>query len=186
MQSVVLLRGFSTSVINFSSPNSFSCFVVTDNLLQQYQNRRLNPPPHGFCPFPLLTLSTETTGQHLPLFLHVFCLSVHLTASLLICPAFPSSKDPKILSSFEAIGKTEADLEGCIICICSGTDLVNLNFMFMVAENPDTARVNPLRQHRAVMMTHGPEEYVCVSEPQMVAVLLIRTIFSRVKSCHTK
>ncbi|XP_039981332.1 1-phosphatidylinositol 4,5-bisphosphate phosphodiesterase beta-4-like [Xiphias gladius] len=49
-------------------------------------------------------------------------------------------KDPKILSSFEAIGKTEADLEGCIICICSGTDLVNLNFMFMVAESPDTAR----------------------------------------------
>ncbi|KAG7240245.1 hypothetical protein INR49_027056, partial [Caranx melampygus] len=49
-------------------------------------------------------------------------------------------KDPKILSSFEATGKTEADLEGCIICICSGTDLVNLNFMFMVAESPDTAR----------------------------------------------
>ncbi|XP_053300996.1 1-phosphatidylinositol 4,5-bisphosphate phosphodiesterase beta-4 [Pleuronectes platessa] len=49
-------------------------------------------------------------------------------------------KDPKILTSFEAIGKTEADLEGCIICICSGTDLVNLNFMFMVAESPDTAR----------------------------------------------
>nr|XP_020459351.1 1-phosphatidylinositol 4,5-bisphosphate phosphodiesterase beta-4 isoform X2 [Monopterus albus] len=49
-------------------------------------------------------------------------------------------KDPKILSSFEAIGKTEADLEGCIICICSGTDLVNLNFMFMVADSPDTAR----------------------------------------------
>nr|XP_043904919.1 1-phosphatidylinositol 4,5-bisphosphate phosphodiesterase beta-4-like isoform X2 [Solea senegalensis] len=49
-------------------------------------------------------------------------------------------KDPKILSSFEASGKTESDLEGCIICICSGTDLVNLNFMFMVAENPDTAR----------------------------------------------
>lgn len=46
------------------------------------------------------------------------------------------------MSSFEAIGKTEADLEGCIICICSGTDLVNLNFMFMVAENPDTARVD--------------------------------------------
>ncbi|XP_017264643.1 1-phosphatidylinositol 4,5-bisphosphate phosphodiesterase beta-4 isoform X1 [Kryptolebias marmoratus] len=49
-------------------------------------------------------------------------------------------KDPKILSSFEAVGKTEADLEGCIICICSGTDLVNLSFMFMVAENPDVAR----------------------------------------------
>uniref|UniRef100_A0A7N9ARI0 1-phosphatidylinositol 4,5-bisphosphate phosphodiesterase n=1 Tax=Mastacembelus armatus TaxID=205130 RepID=A0A7N9ARI0_9TELE len=49
-------------------------------------------------------------------------------------------QDPKILSSFEATGKTEADLEGCIICICSGTDLVNLNFMFLVADNPDTAR----------------------------------------------
>ncbi|XP_041831608.1 1-phosphatidylinositol 4,5-bisphosphate phosphodiesterase beta-4-like isoform X2 [Melanotaenia boesemani] len=49
-------------------------------------------------------------------------------------------KDPKILSSFESIGKTEADLEGCIICICSGTDLVNLSFMFMVAESPETAR----------------------------------------------
>lgn len=48
------------------------------------------------------------------------------------------------MSSFEAIGKTEADLEGCIICICSGTDLVNINFMFMVAENPETARVNTL------------------------------------------
>uniref|UniRef100_A0A4W6DTD3 1-phosphatidylinositol 4,5-bisphosphate phosphodiesterase n=1 Tax=Lates calcarifer TaxID=8187 RepID=A0A4W6DTD3_LATCA len=55
-------------------------------------------------------------------------------------PPTSSPFDPKILSSFEAIGKTEADLEGCIICICSGTDLVNLNFMFMVAENPDTAR----------------------------------------------
>uniref|UniRef100_A0A673BLR9 Phosphoinositide phospholipase C n=1 Tax=Sphaeramia orbicularis TaxID=375764 RepID=A0A673BLR9_9TELE len=49
-------------------------------------------------------------------------------------------KDPKILSSFEAVGKTEADLEGCIICICSATDLVNLNFMFLVAENPEVAR----------------------------------------------
>lgn len=54
------------------------------------------------------------------------------------------------MSSFEAIGKTEADLDGCIICICSGTDLVNLNFMFMVAENPDTARVNTLYFHSSV------------------------------------
>uniref|UniRef100_A0A7N6B5I1 1-phosphatidylinositol 4,5-bisphosphate phosphodiesterase n=1 Tax=Anabas testudineus TaxID=64144 RepID=A0A7N6B5I1_ANATE len=53
---------------------------------------------------------------------------------------FVGLSDPKILSSFEAIGKTEADLEGCIICLCSGTDLVNLNFMFMVAENPDIAK----------------------------------------------
>ncbi|XP_072218426.1 1-phosphatidylinositol 4,5-bisphosphate phosphodiesterase beta-4-like isoform X1 [Leuresthes tenuis] len=49
-------------------------------------------------------------------------------------------KDPKILASFEAVGKTEADLDGCIICICSGTDLVNLSFMFMVAESPEAAR----------------------------------------------
>lgn len=70
-----------------------------------------------------------------------FCL--HLAVHPLICPTTSCfSQDPKILSSFEAIGKTEADLEGCIICICSGTDLVNLNFMFMVAENPDTARVS--------------------------------------------
>uniref|UniRef100_A0A3B4ETV5 1-phosphatidylinositol 4,5-bisphosphate phosphodiesterase n=2 Tax=Haplochromini TaxID=319058 RepID=A0A3B4ETV5_9CICH len=54
-------------------------------------------------------------------------------------------KDPKILSSFEATGKTETDLEGCIICICSGTDLVNLNFMFMVAENPETKWIEGLR-----------------------------------------
>uniref|UniRef100_A0A665V4Y1 1-phosphatidylinositol 4,5-bisphosphate phosphodiesterase n=1 Tax=Echeneis naucrates TaxID=173247 RepID=A0A665V4Y1_ECHNA len=54
-------------------------------------------------------------------------------------------KDPKILSSFETIGKTEADLEGCIICICSGTDLVNLNFMFLVAESPDTKWIEGLR-----------------------------------------
>ncbi|KAL0967715.1 hypothetical protein UPYG_G00255940 [Umbra pygmaea] len=49
-------------------------------------------------------------------------------------------KDPKILSSFEAVGKKEEELEGCVICICSGTDLVNLSFMYMVADTPDTAR----------------------------------------------
>uniref|UniRef100_A0A3P9I442 Phosphoinositide phospholipase C n=1 Tax=Oryzias latipes TaxID=8090 RepID=A0A3P9I442_ORYLA len=54
-------------------------------------------------------------------------------------------KDPKILSSFESIGKTEADLEGCIICICSGADLVNLSFMFMVADNPETKWIEGLR-----------------------------------------
>uniref|UniRef100_A0A674AAZ5 1-phosphatidylinositol 4,5-bisphosphate phosphodiesterase n=1 Tax=Salmo trutta TaxID=8032 RepID=A0A674AAZ5_SALTR len=48
--------------------------------------------------------------------------------------------DPKILSSFEAVGKKEEELEGCVICVCSGTDLVNLSFMYMVADSPDTAR----------------------------------------------
>ncbi|CAG01495.1 unnamed protein product [Tetraodon nigroviridis] len=64
-------------------------------------------------------------------------------------------KDPKILSSFEAIGKTEADLEGCIICICSGTDLVNINFMFMVAENPETARLASLCPIGVTMAMRG-------------------------------
>uniref|UniRef100_A0A8C5BM55 1-phosphatidylinositol 4,5-bisphosphate phosphodiesterase n=1 Tax=Gadus morhua TaxID=8049 RepID=A0A8C5BM55_GADMO len=54
-------------------------------------------------------------------------------------------KDPKILSAFEAVGKTEPDLEGCVICICSGTDLVNLSFMFLVAETPETKWTEGLR-----------------------------------------
>lgn len=63
-------------------------------------------------------------------------------------------QDPKILSSFEAIGKTEADLEGCIICICSGADLVNLSFMFMVADNPETARVSSTSFRRGLQARH--------------------------------
>uniref|UniRef100_A0A8C9TSS5 1-phosphatidylinositol 4,5-bisphosphate phosphodiesterase n=1 Tax=Scleropages formosus TaxID=113540 RepID=A0A8C9TSS5_SCLFO len=49
----------------------------------------------------------------------------------------PVPKDPKILSSLEA---AESDLEGRIICICSGTDLVNLSFMYMVADSADVAK----------------------------------------------
>ncbi|KAK2884329.1 hypothetical protein Q8A67_017966 [Cirrhinus molitorella] len=49
-------------------------------------------------------------------------------------------KDPKILASLEAAGKSEADLDGRIICICSGPDLVNLSFMYMVTDNTDTAK----------------------------------------------
>uniref|UniRef100_A0AAY4BZ83 1-phosphatidylinositol 4,5-bisphosphate phosphodiesterase n=1 Tax=Denticeps clupeoides TaxID=299321 RepID=A0AAY4BZ83_9TELE len=54
-------------------------------------------------------------------------------------------KDPKILSSLEAAGKAEADLDGCIICICSGADLVNLSFMYMVADSSDTKWAEGLR-----------------------------------------
>uniref|UniRef100_W5KFA6 Phosphoinositide phospholipase C n=1 Tax=Astyanax mexicanus TaxID=7994 RepID=W5KFA6_ASTMX len=54
-------------------------------------------------------------------------------------------KDPKILSSLEAAGKNEADLEGCIICVCSGPDLVNLSFMYMVADNADTKWLEGLK-----------------------------------------
>uniref|UniRef100_A0A8C7T8B3 1-phosphatidylinositol 4,5-bisphosphate phosphodiesterase n=1 Tax=Oncorhynchus mykiss TaxID=8022 RepID=A0A8C7T8B3_ONCMY len=56
-------------------------------------------------------------------------------------------RDPKILSLFEAAGKKEEELEGCVICVCSGTDLVNLSFMYMVADSPDTARVYTINTH---------------------------------------
>ncbi|XP_046711831.1 1-phosphatidylinositol 4,5-bisphosphate phosphodiesterase beta-4 isoform X2 [Silurus meridionalis] len=49
-------------------------------------------------------------------------------------------KDPKILSAFETIGKSESDLEGRIICVCSGTDLVNLSFMYIVAPTISIAK----------------------------------------------
>uniref|UniRef100_A0AAZ3QJA8 1-phosphatidylinositol 4,5-bisphosphate phosphodiesterase n=1 Tax=Oncorhynchus tshawytscha TaxID=74940 RepID=A0AAZ3QJA8_ONCTS len=54
-------------------------------------------------------------------------------------------RDPKILSLFEAAGKKEEELEGCVICVCSGTDLVNLSFMYMVADSPDTKWTEGLR-----------------------------------------
>uniref|UniRef100_A0A8B9LJ71 1-phosphatidylinositol 4,5-bisphosphate phosphodiesterase n=1 Tax=Astyanax mexicanus TaxID=7994 RepID=A0A8B9LJ71_ASTMX len=49
-------------------------------------------------------------------------------------------QDPKILSALEATGKTESDLEGRIICICSGADLVNLSFMYIVAQDISIAK----------------------------------------------
>ncbi|KAG5276906.1 hypothetical protein AALO_G00111140 [Alosa alosa] len=49
-------------------------------------------------------------------------------------------KDPKILAALEAAGKTEAELEGRIICVCSGNDLVNLNFMYMVSDSAEMAK----------------------------------------------
>ncbi|NWV00660.1 PLCB4 phosphodiesterase, partial [Upupa epops] len=49
-------------------------------------------------------------------------------------------KDPKILTALEAVGKSENELEGRIVCVCSGTDLVNISFTFMVAENAEVAK----------------------------------------------
>ncbi|KAG8517775.1 1-phosphatidylinositol 4,5-bisphosphate phosphodiesterase beta-4, partial [Galemys pyrenaicus] len=49
-------------------------------------------------------------------------------------------KDPKILAALEAVGKAENDLEGRIVCVCSGTDLVNISFTYMVAENPEVTK----------------------------------------------
>uniref|UniRef100_A0A9L0TS58 Phosphoinositide phospholipase C n=2 Tax=Equus TaxID=9789 RepID=A0A9L0TS58_HORSE len=51
-----------------------------------------------------------------------------------------SPKDPKILAALEAVGKSENDLEGRIVCVCSGTDLVNISFTYMVAENPEVTK----------------------------------------------
>ncbi|XP_039593837.1 1-phosphatidylinositol 4,5-bisphosphate phosphodiesterase beta-4 isoform X1 [Polypterus senegalus] len=50
-------------------------------------------------------------------------------------------KDPKLISALEAAGKVDNDLEGRIVCICSGTDLVNLNFIYMIADSPETAKL---------------------------------------------
>ncbi|XP_053568133.1 LOW QUALITY PROTEIN: 1-phosphatidylinositol 4,5-bisphosphate phosphodiesterase beta-4 [Bombina bombina] len=49
-------------------------------------------------------------------------------------------KDPKILSALEAVGKAEHELEGRIVCVCSGTDLVNISFTYMVADSVETAK----------------------------------------------
>ncbi|KAJ7412664.1 1-phosphatidylinositol 4,5-bisphosphate phosphodiesterase beta-4 isoform X1 [Willisornis vidua] len=49
-------------------------------------------------------------------------------------------KDPKILTALEAVGKSENELEGRIVCVCSGTDLVNISFTYMVAENTEIAK----------------------------------------------
>lgn len=50
-------------------------------------------------------------------------------------------QDLKILACLEGAGKSEADLDGRIICVCSGQDLVNLSFMYMLTDSPDTAKV---------------------------------------------
>ncbi|XP_032830155.1 1-phosphatidylinositol 4,5-bisphosphate phosphodiesterase beta-4-like isoform X1 [Petromyzon marinus] len=56
-------------------------------------------------------------------------------------------KDPKLLSALEAAGAAvaaaghpEVELEGRILCICSGADFVNLSNMYLVAESADTAK----------------------------------------------
>ncbi|XP_043399996.1 1-phosphatidylinositol 4,5-bisphosphate phosphodiesterase beta-4 isoform X7 [Chelonia mydas] len=49
-------------------------------------------------------------------------------------------KDPKILAVLETVGKAETELEGRIVCVCSGTDLVNISFTYMVAENAEVAK----------------------------------------------
>lgn len=57
-----------------------------------------------------------------------------------------SIQDPKILAALEAVGKSENDLEGRIVCVCSGTDLVNISFTYMVAENPEVTKVASVKR----------------------------------------
>lgn len=67
------------------------------------------------------------------------------------------TQDPKILAALETVGKSENDLEGRIVCVCSGTDLVNISFTYMVAENPEVTKVAPVIQFLF------PPPYVCMS-----------------------
>lgn len=69
---------------------------------------------------------------------HVFSMLCDRTSFFPICI---SAQDPKILAALETVGKSENDLEGRILCVCSGTDLVNISFIYMVAENPEVTKV---------------------------------------------
>lgn len=66
---------------------------------------------------------------------------LHTLQSNIFLPIFIHLQDPKILAALEAVGKSENDLEGRILCVCSGTDLVNIGFTYMVAENPEVTKV---------------------------------------------
>nr|KAF6423396.1 phospholipase C beta 4 [Rousettus aegyptiacus] len=74
-------------------------------------------------------------------------------------------KDPKILAALEAVGKSENDLEGRIVCVCSGADLVNIGFTYMVAENPEVTKVASVKQspflshHTCLCGTHN---FLCI------------------------
>lgn len=50
------------------------------------------------------------------------------------------------MAALEAIGKSENDLEGRVVCVCSGTDLVNISFTYMVAENSEVTKVSSVKQ----------------------------------------
>lgn len=50
------------------------------------------------------------------------------------------------MAALEAIGKSENDLEGRVVCVCSGTDLVNISFTYMVAENSEVTKVPSVKQ----------------------------------------
>lgn len=50
------------------------------------------------------------------------------------------------MAALEALGKSENDLEGRIVCVCSGADLVNISFTYMVAEKSKLTKVSSMTQ----------------------------------------
>ncbi|XP_063040753.1 1-phosphatidylinositol 4,5-bisphosphate phosphodiesterase beta-4 [Engraulis encrasicolus] len=50
-------------------------------------------------------------------------------------------KDAKTLASLEALGRQESDLEDCTLCICSGPDLVNLTFTYLVSQDSNVTKL---------------------------------------------
>ncbi|XP_049990186.1 1-phosphatidylinositol 4,5-bisphosphate phosphodiesterase beta-4 isoform X5 [Alexandromys fortis] len=86
-------------------------------------------------------------------------------------------KDPKILAALEAVGKSENDLEGRILCVCSGTDLVNIGFTYMVAENPEVTKqwVEGLRSIIHNFRANNVSPMTCLKKHWMKLAFLTNT-----------
>lgn len=86
-------------------------------------------------------------------------------------------KDPKILAALEAVGKSENDLEGRILCVCSGTDLVNIGFTYMVAENPEITKqwVEGLRSIIHNFRANNVSPMTCLKKHWMKLAFLTNT-----------
>lgn len=86
-------------------------------------------------------------------------------------------KDPKILAALEAVGKSENDLEGRILCVCSGTDLVNIGFTYMVAENPEVTKqwVEGLRSIIHNVRANNVSPMTCLKKHWMKLAFLTNT-----------
>ncbi|XP_056623147.1 1-phosphatidylinositol 4,5-bisphosphate phosphodiesterase beta-4 isoform X2 [Triplophysa dalaica] len=49
-------------------------------------------------------------------------------------------KDSKLVSALETSGRCSSNLQDRIMCVCSGTDLINLNFMYIITHDSNTAK----------------------------------------------
>uniref|UniRef100_A0A7M4F1T6 1-phosphatidylinositol 4,5-bisphosphate phosphodiesterase n=1 Tax=Crocodylus porosus TaxID=8502 RepID=A0A7M4F1T6_CROPO len=86
-------------------------------------------------------------------------------------------KDPKILAALEAVGKAENELEGRTVCVCSGTDLVNISFTYMVAENTEIAKqwVEGLRSIIHNFRANNVSPMTCLKKHWMKLAFLTNT-----------